>query len=241
MKIIIVDDEPLARARLRRLIGEQTHMQVIGEAADTTQAQALLTLQPDVVLLDIAMPGESGLAFAEQLREQPLPPAVIFTTAHPEHALDATQSAPAGYLLKPIERQALITALERACQRTRAQQPSKEATTLSVQIGRETLLIPADAIIAAIAEEKTTHLHFIAPEQPQAPRQAWIETSLKQLEQRFGAQLIRIHRSALIHPRYLTGLTRTTQGQIQAHLHGLDDPLPVSRRMRANLDRYLGT
>ncbi|HHQ69333.1 MAG TPA: response regulator transcription factor [Halothiobacillaceae bacterium] len=239
MKVLLVDDEPLARARLRRMIMGRPGIEIIGEAANTQEAEALLAGEPDLVLLDVAMPGESGIRFAERLREQPLPPAVIFTTAHPEHALDATQSAPAGFLVKPIEEEDLFTALDRARQRTRAQCAAESEPLLSVQIGRETLLLPVDAIIAAIAEEKTTHLHFFDPSQPDTPRQAWIDESLKQLSARFESRLLRLHRSVLVNPRYLSGLLRTPDGQTQAKVQGIETPLPVSRRLRPKIKELL--
>ncbi|OZA79076.1 MAG: hypothetical protein B7X64_11165 [Halothiobacillus sp. 39-53-45] len=115
MRVLIVDDEPLARARLRRLLQAHIDVQVLGEAGNALAAEAALTItEPDLIFLDIEMPGESGLAFAARLRLRAVPPAIIFTTAHPQHALDAYASSPIDYLLKPIEPARLAAALARA-------------------------------------------------------------------------------------------------------------------------------
>jgi len=103
MNVLLVDDEPLARARLRRLLQVHPDIQVMGEAGSAEVAERALNDEPDLIFLDIEMPGESGLAWAARLRQRAVPPAIIFTTAHPQHALDAFVSSPVDYLLKPIE------------------------------------------------------------------------------------------------------------------------------------------
>jgi two-component system response regulator AlgR len=108
MRVVIVDDEPLARERLRRLLAEFPGYEVVGEAADGAQALAIIREQnPDLVLLDIRMPGTDGLQVARQLAEEKTPPAVIFTTAFSEHALSAFDASATAYLLKPIRKDKL--------------------------------------------------------------------------------------------------------------------------------------
>ncbi|MFV2144379.1 MULTISPECIES: LytR/AlgR family response regulator transcription factor [Isoptericola] len=114
-KALIVDDEAPARAELRFLLEEVGQVQVVGEATNGEEALLLLgSLDYDLVLLDVRMPGGSGLEVAAALRRQPDPPKVIFTTAYPDHAVDAFDLAAADYLLKPFDADRLRRALERA-------------------------------------------------------------------------------------------------------------------------------
>ncbi|HQS02627.1 MAG TPA: LytTR family DNA-binding domain-containing protein [Halothiobacillus sp.] len=222
MRVLIVDDEPLARARLRRLLQAHIDVQVLGEAGNALAAEAALTItEPDLIFLDIEMPGESGLAFAARLRLRAVPPAIIFTTAHPQHALDAYASSPIDYLLKPIEPARLAAALARASQPTRAQQVQEPK--LSVQIGRQQRLIYAQDILAALSEDKYTRLIHTEGE-------AIIDLSLKELETQFGDRLLRIHRHALINRARLQGVISQAQGQHFADVLGLVQPLEISRR-----------
>ena len=114
MRVLIVDDEPLARERLRRLLGELPGYEVAGEAADGENALRLIEREePDVVLLDIRMGGAiDGLQVARRVAEDDFPPGVIFVTAYPEHALSAFDARGAAYLLKPVRREKLADALQ---------------------------------------------------------------------------------------------------------------------------------
>ncbi len=221
MRVLIVDDEPLARARLRRLLAADSSLVVIGEAAHTRAAEALLALDPDLVLLDIDMPGENGLDFARRLRARPVPPAIIFTTAHPQHALDAFASSPVDYLLKPIEADRLAAAVHRARQPTRAQQDHEPK--LRVLIGRQTRQLAASELIAAISEDKYTRLIH-------ADGEVLIEQSLKEIENRFAPYLLRLHRHSLAHRGRIRALDRGSDGQYRARIEGLAEPLEISRR-----------
>ena len=221
MKVLIVDDEPLARARLRRLLAADPHLIVIGEAAHTREAEALLAAEPDLVLLDIDMPGETGLAFAQRLRQRPVPPAIIFTTAHPQHALDAFASSPVDYLLKPIEPARLQAAVQRARQPTRAQQD--HTPKLPVQIGRQLRQIAANELIAVLSEEKYTRVIYQDGE-------ALIEQSLKEIEAQFADYLLRLHRHSLVHRGRIRALERGGDGQYRARIEGLPESLVISRR-----------
>ncbi len=114
MKVLIVDDEAPARARLRRLVEELEGVEVVGEATDgRTALEAQQTLQPDVMLLDIRMPGMDGMEAARKLAGLPNPPTVIFTTAYSEHALEAFEAEAIDYLVKPVRKERLAQALQR--------------------------------------------------------------------------------------------------------------------------------
>ncbi|MGM0516528.1 MAG: LytR/AlgR family response regulator transcription factor [Pseudomonadota bacterium] len=240
MQALIVDDEPLARARLRRLLRAIEDVDVVAEAGDAAEALGMMRHEPDLVFLDIGMPGEDGVSLARRLRERELPPAIIFTTAHAERALEASETAPAGYLLKPVEPEALRAAIGRAAQPTRCQQAS--LPTLTVRLGREEVVLSANHLIAATAEDKATHLYFLDPADATRRREAWMDTSLAELESSFGTQLLRIHRNSLVNPREIHSLTHD-QGQHHCHLRHLDTPLAISRRawreVRARLSGQL--
>ncbi|MCW8874621.1 MAG: response regulator transcription factor, partial [Gammaproteobacteria bacterium] len=114
MRCVIVDDEALARERLRSLVEEVAGLEVCGEAANGRDALLQCeTLQPDLVFLDIRMPVMDGLEAARHLASAERPPAVIFTTAYGEHALEAFETHALDYLLKPVRRERLVQALER--------------------------------------------------------------------------------------------------------------------------------
>ena len=115
MKIVIADDEPLARERLRSLLAEHAGVEIVAEADNGLAAlQACAEFHPDVVLLDIAMPGVDGLEAARHLTAFDPRPAVVFCTAYDAHALSAFEAAAIDYLMKPVRAERLAAALERA-------------------------------------------------------------------------------------------------------------------------------
>src|SRR5690606_3535983 len=122
IRVLIVDDESLARERLKRLLAEVEGYVCCGEAATGTEAVAKsLRLEPDIVLMDIRMPEMDGLAAAEKIMASARPPAVIFCTAYDQYAVAAFQVQAVGYLLKPVRREALTQALAQAGRLNRAQ------------------------------------------------------------------------------------------------------------------------
>src|SRR5690606_18997553 len=115
MNVLIVDDEPLGRTRLRRLLSALPDIKVAGEADNGHQALAAVdSLQPDVVLMDIRMPGLDGLSAARELARRPQAPAVIFCSAYDEYAIEAFEANAIGYLLKPVNQDKLAQALAKA-------------------------------------------------------------------------------------------------------------------------------
>lgn len=232
MKVLLADDEPLARDRLRRLLAEIDDVELAGEASHGEELLALVKkAEPDVVLLDIHMPGLDGLQTAQQLKSLPLPPAVIFITAYSEHALSAFDTAASGYLLKPVRQEQLAQALVQ-CQRShRAQlQPAQEEGSpihLMLRRGQRQLRIPADSIICCLADQKLTR---IVHEQGEDLS----ELSLQELETLLGNAFIRVHRSALVAKAQIRGL----EGQgirLRLKLADYDEPIAVSRRRAAPL------
>ena len=244
MRVAIVDDEPLARERLRRLLAEFPGYEVVGEAGDGEQALVLIRQQnPDLVLLDIRMPGLDGLQVARQLAEEKRPPAVIFTTAFSEHALSAFDASATAYLLKPIRKEKLREALQRARRPSRAIELGVERAD-TVRPKREFVLattrdglvrVPAADIVYFLADQKYTTVHHLHGE-------VLIEESLKTLEQDFAPWFLRIHRKALVATRFILSLERGKTDDDEHHLVRLRhaaDPLPVSRRRLAEVRRFL--
>ncbi|MBD9535558.1 response regulator transcription factor [Stenotrophomonas sp. STM01] len=232
MKVVIADDEPLARGRLRALLAGHDGVVVLAEAANGDEAlQACAQHQPDLLLLDIAMPGIDGLEVARQLARVEPRPAVVFCTAFDAHALSAFEAAAIDYLMKPIRAERLTAALERA--RTflagRASPPAHQPRrTLSARLRGSLRLVPVEDILYLQAEEKYVVLHH-------ARGQDLVEESLRSLEEEFGSRFIRIHRNCLVARDRLQEVRRTPAGQVQAVLRGVEQPLEVSRRCVANL------
>lgn len=231
MRILIVDDEPLARARLADLLGEISGSECIGMAANGREAvEKAMELNVEVVLMDIAMPVMDGLEAARHLLELPQPPAVIFCTAFDEHALAAFDAAAVDYLVKPARKERLQQALERA--RTRlaglaiavAQLTSqKRRTHLSARLRGSLRLIPIEDIYYLQADEKYVVVHHARGED-------LIEESLKSLEHEFGNVFLRIHRNCLVAQTEFQELRRDNDGSVHAILRHEKQALEVSRR-----------
>jgi len=239
MKVLIVDDEAPARARLRALLEEIGGATVAGEAADGARAIAAATeLRPDVVLLDIRMPRMDGIEVARHLALLPDSPGVIFATAHDEHAMQAFDAQAIAYLLKPVRREKLAAALERAARLTRRQLDAVGAmpqarTHVAVRL-RDTLkLVRIEDVLCFVAEQKYTTVRHAGGED-------LIEDSLRTLESEFGARFTRIHRNALVATARLKALERDAEGQYHVVVDGLGEPLAVSRRMAGELRERLG-
>ncbi len=239
MRILIVDDEALARAHLRRLVGEiGPPYQVVGEAGTGEQAlQHYDRLGAELVLLDIRMPGMDGLIVAQRLSQRDAPPAVIFTTAYEEHALAAFDSNAVAYLLKPIRRERLEQALNRATQLTRPQlqalqQMEEEEQYVSATFRGGRQRIALDDILYFRAEQK-----YVVARHPEG--EALLEESLASLEERFGDRFLRIHRNALVARAQLRALEKGSMGRCWVRLNGSDERLEVSRRHVAQVRRFL--
>ncbi|KRG70406.1 LytR/AlgR family response regulator transcription factor [Pseudoxanthomonas dokdonensis] len=237
MKVVIADDEPLARERLRMLLAEQPGVELVAEADNGLSAlQACAEHQPDVVLLDIAMPGVDGMEAARHLAAFEPRPAVVFCTAYDDHALSAFEAAAIDYLMKPIRSERLAAALDRA--RTfmagrdnhspAASSEQQARSHLCARLRGSLRLIPIDEIHYLQAEEKYVVVHHVRGED-------LIEESLKSLEEEFNGRFVRIHRNCLVARHELIELRRSNEGHVQAILRHGKTPLEVSRRCVASL------
>lgn len=241
MRILVVDDEPLARERLIRLINDSPDYEYCGEAANGEEAiTQVQQAQPDVVLMDIRMPGIDGLQAARWVAQLEHPPAVIFTTAYGDHALEAFDALAIGYLLKPIRRERLEAALQAASRTTRAQLSAAALSSaqegprshLCSRVGDALTLVPVADIVYLMAEHKYVTVCYLGGE-------TLIEESLKNLEIEFGERFLRIHRNALVAKRYISGLSKASDGRPQIRLDRTDALLEISRRHLPNVRRYL--
>lgn len=231
MNVLIVDDELLARQRLRKLLSSTAGYQIIGEAETGEDAlRKTQAAQPDVVLMDIRMPGMDGIEAASYISRMDKPPAIIFTTAYSEHALKAFETHAIDYLLKPIKQSRLEAALDAAKRMNKAQLSKLRAD--ETEGAREKIcvksrgsldLIPVEDIIYFKADQKYVTLRT-------ADQEYLIEESLKTLEQEFTFQFIRIHRNALVAHQMLSGLTKNDEGHACINFHEIDDLLEISRR-----------
>lgn len=241
MKVVIVDDELPARARLRRLLEEIGGYEVVAEATNGAEALAACARAlPELVLMDIRMPGIGGIEAARHLSALAQPPAVIFVTAYDEYAIEAFEAQAVGYLLKPVRKERLQAALERAARPTRAQLAAVARTDekparrqhIAARIADRLRLIPIENVLYFQADQKYVSVRHLEGE-------VLIDDSLKDLEEEFGNDFLRIHRNALIAVRHLVAVEKLPNAQYQARLRGCDQPLAVSRRHAKALRRLL--
>ncbi len=230
MKILIVDDEPLARSRLQDLIDDIGSHRVVGEAGNGREAIAQVELlKPDVMLLDIHMPEMTGLEAAMHLSRLEQPPSIIFTTAYSEHALEAFEANAIDYLLKPIRRARLEQALKKAQPLLRNQLGAAAAASqqnrqhISAYHRGSIKLIPVDQIIYFQSDNKYVAAHYTEGE-------VLIDESLKNLEQEFSDCFTRIHRNSLVANAFFESLEKISENHYQLRLRGSDTALEVSRR-----------
>jgi two-component system response regulator AlgR len=231
LRMLLVDDEPLARSRMRTLLAECSTpaAEVAAEAGNAAQAMEHLRRQAfDAVLLDIHMPGADGLALAGVLRSLPDSPPVVFVTAYAEHAVTAFELEAVDYLTKPVrlERlQAALTKLERLAQGRGGADTEQEV--LVIQDRGRTERVPVTEVLYFKAELKYITVRTAA-------RSYILDGSLSDLEDRHGAQFLRVHRNALVSRRAVRALEKhfdPEEGEGWAvRLNGIDESLAVSRR-----------
>jgi two-component system, LytTR family, response regulator AlgR len=240
IKVLIVDDEALARQRLRTLLGDcrQPAAVVVAEAPNAAQAIEALRRSPvDLALLDIHMPGADGLKLARTLRELPAPPAVVFVTAHAEHAVTAFELEALDYLTKPVRLERLQQMLHKLLQKiersvgvnTGQMLDFQHEEVLVIQERGKLIKLPLGEVLYLKAELKYITVRTAAGEH-------LLEASLGELEVRYPTRFIRVHRNALAARHVLRGLERQDGDEGEAwvlRLDGLPETLAVSRRQLA--------
>lgn len=241
MRLLIVDDEPPARDRLRRLLAEIEDCEVVGEAGTGEEALNVCgELRPDVVLLDVRMPGLSGIQVARHIDTLDDPPAVIFTTAYDQYAVEAFETEAVGYLLKPVRKEKLAYALRHAG-RISPSRLVKVAETARIEhrreqicarLGEQLKLIPIGDIYYFLADQKYVTVKHKGGE-------SLIDESLKALAEEFAPDFVRIHRNALVMERQISAVERTDAGQYIVRIRDCGDVLEVSRRHASELLRRI--
>lgn len=229
MKLLVVDDEPLAQQRLVQMLTEFEPVETVFTANNGLEAIEQCKINsPDLVLLDIRMPGMDGLEAAQYINQLASPPVIIFTTAFDQHALDAFKVHAFDYLLKPVRQEKLRQVIERVSQFNRVQlasvnKPQDVRKTISSKISGSIKLIPVDDIIYFLAEQKYVTVKHLKGE-------TIIEETLKELEKEFSQKFIRVHRNALVAKKFISGVRKNTQGQSFITLQNDDRELEISRR-----------
>lgn len=226
MRVLIADDEPLARTRLAALLARHGDVEVVGTVADgEATIAACATLRPDVVLLDIDMPGLRGTEAAKALAALPVRPQVVFCTAYEAHALQAFDLGATDYLLKPVRAERLDEALRRVSARLAAT-PTPAAPSeawLRARSGNGEWRIAFADVIYLLADEKYVAVHHVGGTH-------LIDDSLRQIEAAHGERLIRLHRNCLVPRHRLLGLKTLADGRVLSRLDGCDVTPEVSRR-----------
>lgn len=244
MKVMVCDDEALARDRLTRLIERVPKYVVVAEAEHGMQAvNVVMSHQPDVLFLDIEMPGMNGIEAAEHISKLEHPPAIIFCTAYDEYAVQAFKVNAAGYLLKPVRQEDLINALNNCNFLNRAQllriekeikQTSEELphrTHVSAKTHRGIELIPIEDICYFKADQKYVTVRHVGGE-------VLVDETLKEFEDSLGG-FVRVHRNALVSVHRIDGLDMVSAGHYLVRFKEIEDRVQVSRRHVAGLRRML--
>ncbi|WP_370980451.1 LytR/AlgR family response regulator transcription factor [Agaribacterium sp. ZY112] len=230
MRIVIVDDEELARLRLQRLVSEIEGCELVGEAENGEQALASIDeLEPDLIFLDVRMPGMDGMEVAAKLAEYQEPPAVVFCTAYDEYALEAFNTLAQGYIVKPVQKNQLEQVIAKSRRLTRPQTASSGNAEqagrrhISAKTRKGVELIPIESVRCFVADQKyVTVIH--------GGGETLIDETLKELEQEFSPDFIRVHRNALVAINKIEGLQRENSGQQVLRLQESDYKPQVSRR-----------
>ncbi len=229
LRVLVVDDEPLARERLQRFVEMVSDAELVGTGVNGVEAVLLSEQhQPDVLLIDIKMPLMDGLEAAAKIMQQEEPPAIIFCTAYEEHALEAFRVHAVNYLVKPIVAEQVVKALLDAKRLTQAQihsvsryQYLPRYLALSSDGNLEKLLV--SEIICFRTDGKLVVALT-------SDNEVVVDYTLKELEDLLGQQFVRVHRSALVSVASIMRVYRDNEDKHKVELEGIDDSVNVSRR-----------
>ena len=245
MKVLVVDDEEPARERLRQLLDDIDGYELAGLAANGDEALAQVSEhQPDIVLLDIRMPGMDGIEAAHHLNKLDRPPAIVFATAYDEYAIDAFDARAVGYVLKPVRRARLAAAL---------QQASRLAASTLAELGNDDRLAEPRHHVCSSSRDRLTlididTINFFRADQKYVAVHhddgvSLIDEPLKTLEEEFAKHFVRIHRGALVAVDRIDSIVRSDDGRYRVALrdgsHRDDEELIISRRHVAEVRRRL--
>ncbi|HEX2861847.1 MAG TPA: LytTR family DNA-binding domain-containing protein [Lacunisphaera sp.] len=239
IRTLIVDDEPLARDRLRGFLQAEPAVEVIGECGTGPEAVGAITsAAPDLVFLDMQMPGCDGLQVIAQLPEDRRP-AIVFATAHERFALDAFDVAAVDYLLKPFDRDRFRQALRRvqdflqrrASGETPADASGPKADRITVKADGRLVFLKPEEILRVEAADNYVMLHLTSG-------RLMLRETMAAIEVRLGTQLFaRINRSAIVQLDQIREIQPAQHGDYQVVLRD-GTKLPLSRSLRGRLDRF---
>jgi two-component system LytT family response regulator len=250
LRTIIVDDEPLARDRLRAMLAQDAIVELVGECGNGPDAIAAIRRErPDVVFLDVQMPGCDGLQVVSELdaKERPV---VIFVTAHDKFAVDAFAVQAVDYLLKPFDRERLQTAVQRASAHIEARRSGelgarleallghapaaeKKPERLTVRVDGRVVFLKPEEIVWVEAADNYVVLHLVSHER------LMVRETLSALEERLGTtNFARVNRSAIVHLQQVKELQPTLHGDYTVVLRD-GTKVPLSRSLRGRLDRFM--
>lgn len=236
--VLIVDDEPPIRAELRYLLGQDGRIGEIDEAGGGTEAvQKILASRPDVLFLDIQMPGTSGIKLAETLANLKVPPVVVFVTAFSEYAAAAFELDAVDYVLKPVETSRLAKALDKVAVAMAARKPQQQADRvmrLSVERAGKRAFIPVGDIV--YIEAKADYSSVITESGAYL-----VNESISSLERRLAPEgFMRVHRSFLVNLDDVHDVEVTRTGLMELKVERVDAAVPVSRRRASEVKERLG-
>ena len=241
IRALIVEDEPLARAALLRLLADERDIALVGEVSDGPSAlKAIRRHRPELVFLDVRLPGLSGLELLQELNGE-MPPAVIFVTAHDRYAVPAFAAAAVDFLLKPFTRERFRESLQRARLRLRGKPPPEPTlaalvqsvraranpSVMSLKVGKSFVLVRVDEIEAIVAARACSVLHT-------AEARLRTRTGLPALEKKLPpAKFVRINRSTLVNVAQIKEIIPKTHGDGLVRMASGQE-FPLSRRWRAH-------
>ena len=238
MNLLIVDDEPLAQQRMQKLLSDIDTVKKIRTANNGLQAiEACQQEKPDVILMDIRMPGMDGLEAAQHISKMDEPPAIIFTTAYDEYALEAFNANAVDYLLKPVRANDLKQSINKACSLNSAQlnvvkSQHEGRSNITAKISGNIKLIPVKDIIYFQAELKYVTVKYLEGE-------TVIEDTLKELHKEFPESFVRIHRNAIVAKKFIQGIHRDSSGRSFIVLSDDHYKLEISRRHLTEIKRLI--
>jgi two-component system response regulator LytT len=247
LRILVVDDESPARKDLKRILGTIAGVEIAGEAGDGHEAvRSIRKLRPDVVLLDIQMPGLDGFQVVARLADMEHAPSIIFVTAYDEHAIKAFEVHAVDYILKPVEEKRLAQAIERAKRIRKGAEAGPDLKTLlgaigasakrlAVRQGESLVMVDANDILYATVTEGSIKVVAREVEGSVAFR------SLDELERELaGRHFTRVHKSYLANINRIYEITPWFSGSYQLRMEGKGGPvIPLSRAQARELRKIL--
>ncbi len=230
IRALIVDDEPLARARLLRLLKQIDAVDVVGTAVDGQQAIAMVdAVSPNLIFMDVQMPKLNGIDAAKKIARQfeDDPPAIIFCTAYDHYAIDAFKADASDYLLKPVSVADLESAIKRACRVSQLGRPEhlqEEMNYVSIKHTDYVEKLPITQVNYFRSEGKFVVAGLVGDDE------VFVDSTLKELEQKYFLKVVRVHRSSLVAREKLSRLVRSAHSD-HVELIECEKTFMVSRRM----------